>query len=479
VDMRRDRREELVRVAPSELVDRQISSAERVCRMLEFLGLLHEGGLYLDTLTYPHLGGMEFHIVSPEGEDLIELENPLREGKEEVEEAERYRYQGERIVQWKRPISPEECLEIISKLDTFPEVTAYRVGRSYLGREIWAMDVMLPLKGRLWSQAKASTYKPVLLISGRQHANEVSSTSHILRLVELLATDPEYKKLLKRVNLVAHPITNVDGAALGCELYKLTPHFMLHAAYLGALGVDVSADQWRRDPLYPEAKVRPKLWRTWLPDIFLNPHGYPSHEWVQLFAGYAAWARSRLPRRGRSWWIPRGWFMPRLSYVEDPRFPRHKEVALAIRDYIVEAINSDPRVRAMNERMYARYRKYGSFDPEVYKENLYRGVLIYTALKGTRKNPASRGFMARHPEITVFEAGTEAPDETASGPWLELVCTAGLAFGLAHLRFLHDAQYELKRSEREVKGCVALSVRRPRPVLPRRPPGTEGDRGSR
>ena len=29
-----------------------------------------------------------------------------------------------------------------------------------------------------------------------------------------------------------------------------------------------------------------KVWRDWLPDIYLNPHGYPSHEWVQQFAGY-------------------------------------------------------------------------------------------------------------------------------------------------------------------------------------------------
>ena len=28
------------------------------------------------------------------------------------------------------------------------------------------------------------------------------------------------------------------------------------------------------------------VWRDWLPDIYLNPHGYPSHEWVQQFAGY-------------------------------------------------------------------------------------------------------------------------------------------------------------------------------------------------
>ncbi|MFB0543462.1 MAG: M14 family metallopeptidase, partial [Candidatus Bathyarchaeia archaeon] len=414
-----------------------------------------------------------FRIVSPEGEDVVELENPLRVEKGvEVSKAV-YEYRGERIVQWEKPISPEECQEIISKLDAFPEVTAYRVGQSYLGREVWAMDVMLPVKAGWWSQAKASAYKPVLLLTGRQHANEISSTSHILRLVELLITDPEYKKFLKRVNLVVNPISNVDGATLGCELYELTPRHMLHAARLGSLGVDVSAGQWDRDPIYPESRVLPRLWRTWLPDIYLNPHGYPSHEWVQLFAGYAGWVQSRLARGGRSWWIPRGWFMPGFSYVEDPRFPRHKEVAFAIRDYIVEGINGAPGVKAMNERMYARRRRYGAFDPEVYKENLYRGVMIPAALRGMRKNPAARSFMARYPEITVFSGSTEAPDETASGDWLELVCTAGLAFDLAHLRFLYDSQYEVKRYEGEWRDCVSFSVERKRPVLPPNP--SEGE----
>ena len=465
VDMKKDRREELVKVASPEQVDGQFSSVERSFRMVELLGLFHSRGLYQDALSYPHLEKMEFHIVSPEGDEHVELDC-LGGSEREAPEAAGHQHQGERIVQWEKPISPDEGREIMSKLSTFPEVTAYWAGRSYLGREVWAMDVMLPLKAKLWSQAKASVYKPVLLISGRQHANEVSSTSHILRLVELLVTDGEYKKFLDRVNLVVHPFMNIDGAALGCELYELTPNQMLHAARFGSLGVDVSSDPGTRDPIYPESLVAQRLWRTWLPDIYLNPHGYPSHEWVQLFAGYAGWVQSRLARSGRSWWIPRGWFMPGFSYIEDPRFPRHKEVAFAIRDYIADAINSEPDVKAMNERMYARRRRYGSFDPEVYKENLYRGVMMPAALRGTRKNPAGRGFMTRYPEITVFEGSTEAPDETASGPWMELVCKAGLAFDLAHLRFLYDSKYEVKRSERELKDCIALSVRRERPVLP-------------
>ncbi len=468
-DTERDEREELIRRAPEETVDRTILSSEQARAMLDFLRRFHEAKLFTATLAYPHLDRIRFRLISPEKTTSEEIPNPgsTFPVKEIAARARGYQYAGEPLVQWREPISPEECEEIIATLDTFPEITAYWVGTSYLGRDIWAMDVMLPLEATLWSHAKATTFKPTLLISGRQHANEVSSTSHILRLAELMATSPEHKRYLKRVNLVLHPITNPDGAALAYELQKITPHFMLHAGYWGALGVDVTVGQWERDPMYPETRVRRELWRTWLPDIFLNPHGYPSHEWVQLFGEYAGWVRSRLPERGRAWWAPRGWFIPGFSYVQDPRYPKHKEVAFTLRDRIAEAIQSDARLRALNERMYARYRKYGvQWDPETYKEDLHRGVRIYTAIKGIKPSPNAPSFMGRYPGVTVFESGTEAPDETARGEWLELVATAGLLFDLAHVQFLYESQYEVKWSQEETMAGIRLAVSRKRPVLP-------------
>ena len=241
------------------------------------------------------------------------------------------------IVQWEEPIGPEECEEIIGQLANFPEVRPFLAGRSWLGRPVWAMDVTAPSEGKYFSQAKANATKPCLFITGRQHANEVSSTSHILKLVELLATDPEHRKLLDRINLIIHPMANPDGAALVEELRKLTPGFMLHAGYLGSLGVDITDQQWSDVPKYPEARVRADLWRMWQPDVVLNPHGYPSHEWVQLFAGYTAWTRSKSVRL-RDWWIPRGWFMPRFESIEGEQFPQHRRAALLLRDAIAEGI---------------------------------------------------------------------------------------------------------------------------------------------
>ena len=358
------------------------------------------------------------------------------------------------FVQWDEPIGPAECEQIIKGLASYREVRPFLAGRSWLGRPVWAIDVTASVEGRYFSQAKASALKPCLFITGRQHANEVSSTSHILKLVELLATDPAHRKLLDRVDFIIQPMTNPDGAALVEELHKVTPDFMLHAGYLGALGVDVTDEQWSDDPKYPEARIRADLWRMWQPDIVLNPHGYPSHEWVQLFAGYTAWVRSRRVQ-ARDWWIPRGWFMPRFDFVDDDRFPQHRRAALMLRDRIADAVRAT--FESVNNRMYRRYQKYRYCELD-----LHHGVLIQSPAAGCKADPASFGFMSKHPEITFFEGLSEAPDEVASGEWLKGLASVGLEFSLVHARFLAELPAGITRTRWTEPDAHVLHIARQR-----------------
>ena len=466
VNTEQDEREALLLRAREEQVDRQILSQEQAVAMVEALAELQRNGLYTEAFGYPALGQLDFVFQVGEGEATASLQATGKKPQKDIlTVAESYEHQGDRIVHWDAPISPPEAEQMVAKLNTFPEFTAYHAGRSFLGQDIWAMDVKLPVEASHWSQAKASTVKPVLIISGRQHANEVSSTSHILRLAERIATEEEYKRYLDRVNVVIHPITNPDGAALAYEFYKITPDFILHAGYLGSLGIDMTVQQWEKDPIYPEAKVRAELWKTWLPDIFLNPHGYPKHEWVQYFAGYAAWVRARFPTN-HAWAGPRGWYTS-VRYVDDPKYPHHKEVALALRDYVVDGILSEPDVMAMNERMYSRYDRFGGrFDPASFKRDYYKRVRIYEALKGVKPDPTSRDFGTRHPNITVKSWGTEAPDETAYGDWMKIVAAAGFQFDLANLKYLYEADYEVKRTQERRGETVRFATIRPRPPRP-------------
>src|SRR5204863_7946141 len=137
-----------------------------------------------------------------------------------------------------------ESEEAVETLTAYPEVNAYKAGHSYRGRDVSVMEITLPTTSELSSVAKYTAYKPTIFVTGRQHANEVSSTTHILKLAELLATDPKTHTLLDGVNFILQPITNPDGAALVDELHRDTPDFMLHAGYMGALGTDVTLQQW-------------------------------------------------------------------------------------------------------------------------------------------------------------------------------------------------------------------------------------------
>lgn len=491
VDSQRDERDALIVRAREQRVDDQIMSAEQAGAMMGHLSTLRAAGVYRDALAYHDLGTVALtthwtYDTSPKAEQTFTL---LGNGTAAPPPDIRtllpagYRYAGGPLVQWDTPIPPPEAYELLAKMSTsFKEATAYKAGESYLGKDVWAMDVMPPIEASHWSAAKATTLKPTIVYSARQHANEVSSTSHTLKFAELLLTDPEWRRKLNRVNVVFHPITNADGAQLAYDLYKITPDFMLHAGYLGALGVDVTNGQWEQDPIYPESTIRADIWREWLPDIFLNPHGYPHHEWVMMFSEYAGWVRNRVTE-SRDWWGMRGWFTPGFSFIDDPKHPRHKDAAFRIRELFSRSVNASPEVRALNERGYARYRRYGhAFDPDNFKLDFTNDVLIYSAIKGAKASPTSQDFMARNPNVTIWTGSTEAPDETAHGDWMKLVATAGLQWDKAIFEYLVEGDHQIERKEEAFHGGVSLSISRPRPPKPRdekKAPTTFGASGAK
>ena len=375
-------------------------------------------------------------------------------------------YNGDRLVQWDTPMPPAEGHQVIAMMaEGFPEATAYKVGESYLGKDIWALDLMPAVSASHWSHVKASTFKPTVVYSAREHANEVSSTSHVLRHAELLLTDPEQRTKLNRVNVVIHPYLNPDGAQLAYDLYRITPDYILHAGYLSALGQNATTSGGDDHPILPESQIRPRLWETWLPDVFLNPHGYPSRQFVQLFSEFTG-----LVRRGRvterNYGFNKGWFMPGFQYVDHPDFPRHKDAAFNLRDYITRGINSNQDVVDMNQRAYQRYHRYGArFDPEVFRLPMVDNVLIEMPLKGS----TGSGNGGYNPRVTIWSGLTEAPDETAYGPWLQLVAKAGLSWDQAILDYLYEGDHKIERSGSSFFGGVSLQMHRPRP------PETEED----
>jgi hypothetical protein len=487
-DFKEDLFDEWVKVEGQDQVERSIFPVEQAEGQLHWLEAMHAAGLCRNEIAYPHLKRMAFEFEIPPPL-TAKVDGPApREYATYAVVAPAWprpmisdyadRLKRTQLVQWEEPISPDENTAILARLATHPGVNVYWMGRSYLGKDLRAADVMLPSPSQLRSWAKETTHKAVIVYSGRQHANEVSSTSHILKLGEQLVTDPDTRAMLKKVNVVLHPITNTDGAELSVQLAEITPNNMLHPGYHGALAADVSAGQQETDPVYPESRTRRQLLEGWLPDAFLNPHGYPSHEWVQPFSEYSGWVQSRQgANNGRTWWIPRGWFTS-LNYLRDEQHLYSRKIAFEIRDRIVDAERKVPGLLDLENRMNARYERFGQrWQPRNMQQPVVNGIRIYMSLKGSAGRGAAGAAGADtargsgvvggiSPDITWDSGYTEAPDETAHGDYMKLMASAGLAFDRVHLDYLANGRLRVRRTEREQGGKVTWRVERQRPNLP-------------
>ncbi len=355
----------------------------------------------------------------------------------------------EAIVKTNEIISPEAAANIVRRLAGLKGVRGYVGGRSFEGRDVPVLELFLPA-AKYVSLPRLATVKPTLQAVGRQHANEVSSTSYLLRFAELLARDPATREALKKMSFVFEPVENPDGAALAYAMQKNEPFHSLHAGRYGALGVDMGY-QTGTKPLLPEAAVRTKLYDRWAPDIFLNLHGYPSHEWVQPFSNYT-------PYLFRDYWIPKGFFTYFKS-LSLPLYEDHRAAAEALRKLIAAELTADPAIAASNRRFLERYERWSArWAPHMDGLEIENGLAIFSKRKGPTENR-----MTPRAQTTFSDETPELMDETATGDWLEALCAQGLAYLRAHVKYLTRADYPVVRIEEEVRGRARITFVRGRP----------------
>ena len=342
-----------------------------------------------------------------------------------------------------RPLRPEEAGGVLAVfVDRHPSagMRVRAAGRTTAGRELWTLEsgpfpADIDAASPHFSRRKLAAWKPVYAVSAREHANEVSSTTHVLQwLRDVLEKEPA---ILRDVRIVVNPVWNADGADLAMDLAEERPADLLHAGYLGSLGENLTVGQDDRDPLYTEAKLRLRLFSDHLPDVFFNPHGYPMHEWVQPFSGYAAWVKKRDPKT-RDWWIPRGAFIQTFQYVDDEAEPAYATIAEDVRRRLGRAIDADPAARALNEEQYARYERWSRFLPADLRLPRVENTAVYGPIRGVETKKDAVQFVQRHPKTCLANVILEVPDETASGEHLRTVSAAGRAVSKALVQFLRE-----------------------------------------
>jgi hypothetical protein len=330
------------------------------------------------------------------------------------------------------------------QLAQLPHLRAWQAGTSWQGRGIWALEAVLAGSGKLVSIARARLLKPTLLVNARHHANEVSSTNAALRLAWELAATPRGREVLKRVNVAIVPLENADGVATLEELRPGCSDHKLHAARYNALGVEWYGDYFLERPRFPEACVKPRLWRRWLPLLVLDAHGVPSHEWDQPFSGYA-------PGRFRQFWIPRAFIYAIMPFIDEKSHPGHGP-AQEISKAMARAVRADPSIQRLDRELKDRYVRYArSWEPQVFPPSGGPGLTVLP----NEKRLAGQNFGVQRFPVTVSEIVTEVTDEVVSGRLLESCARAHLTVARALLEWIgRQAPGRLIRKQTSESGLV-------------------------
>jgi len=298
--------------------------------------------------------------------------------------------------------------------------------------------------------------KPTLLIVGRHHANEVASTTAAFLIAERLTGNPAWRPLRDAINVVMLPFANPDGAALHQELVAEHPTWKHHAARYNAVGMEFGFAQFDEQTPFGEARARRTLWKRWLPDVIVDNHGVPSHEWSQHFAGFGS-----PPRFPVCYWMVQALLYGIISH---PETPGHARFAEELRRRLARAVKDTPDLDAVNRTYGHRYHRWGTSRvparfPAEYEENF---LCYFTS---AAPDPTARNFALRYPATTTLDWVTEVPDETAHADHLAVTALAHVVADEVAMRLMAEVAPPVERVvERRPDGRMTIRLRRRRPL---------------
>ena len=306
-----------------------------------------------------------------------------------------------------RLLLSSEVRSWLERCDGVPHLTVWRAATSFQNRPVWAVEAVLASYGKWVSIPKLRLLKPTVFCNARHHANEVSSTNACLGTAWTLATTTQGLERLRDVNVVFVPVENPDGVATLEELLPQGSGRKNHAARYNALGAEYYSDYFRSPPRFSEAAAKSRLWKRWLPEIMIDHHGVPSHEWEQPFSGYA-------PHRFQEYWIPRTFVYALIPFMDSPDHPLY-DTAQNLAKMMDDTLKSQPDIVSSNLEIAARYQRYARGpQPDVFPPTSEAPLLVYPLSERSQ----STNFAVRYPEITLSDIIVEVPDEIASGDML-------------------------------------------------------------
>ncbi|MGF7009599.1 hypothetical protein M2146_000110 [Lachnospiraceae bacterium PF1-22] len=353
-------------------------------------------------------------------------------------------------------IGYEAYLEIINQLKRVPGLLVYQTATSYMGRQVYAIELLPKAKGYV-SQTKRITNHPSEIINCRHHANEVSSTNAAFILLRTLLSEPQYKDVAESLNLVIVPMENVDGSAIHYELQKDNPYWKLHVARFNAVGKEFYHEHFKVDTKHTEAMSLTRLYERFLPDVIVDNHGVPSHEWEQQFSGYTSPSY-------KGFWLPRSLLYGYFWTVKNAEYASNEVVNKKIEDVVAEAIASDEEMRQWNKEWAHQFEIFAhQWMPKLFPANYYKEMINYWIY--FEADPHHRYPSIRFPWITTVAYTSEVADETAQGEYLNLCARAHVKHDLAIINLLINAQCIYENTAVITAEQLKVSHTRLRPIV--------------
>lgn len=287
-----------------------------------------------------------------------------------------------------RPLRPREIWQAAYSLSQTLGLNLDVPAYSYDGRPILALS------------RNHQPEKPGLMVTGGQHANEPTGPKAALQLIEVLANNDA-------LNWVVLPLENPDGNMLHHALMQLAPSHMHHPARYTSLGDDLQARMHQAKPRF-EAAGRHWALGEFRPQVHLNLHGYPSHEWARPYSGYS-------PRGFEAWALPMGVLMV-LHYTSV-----QKQAALELGAQIARALGQETALLRLTQDALKRREAHSHDQP-------------YTLIEGF----PFLLWEKQSDQEELIEVITEMPDETLYGQAFEMLVNAQVIVGKTIMDWLQN-----------------------------------------
>ena len=194
-----------------------------------------------------------------------------------------------------------------------------------------------------------------------------------------------------------------------------------------------------------------------MPDVVVDNHGVPTHEWDQQYSGYAS-------PSFKGFWLPRALLYSYFVIPDDSRFEWNIELNHHIADAVSEWVGKEPRIREGNIERIDRFQKYAAaWMPKMFQTKL-EGNMI-NAWNPTSLNGTSNYLSIKVPWITAAAYVSEVTDETVHGDMLEFCASTHLLQDLGIIDLLNKSKAIFDKRLEVQNGQVVLSMKRLRPVI--------------